>query len=83
MPYVKKTVTAGNYVFTEKHFAIRIGKKKIPRGPNIKKTSEQQQRINEYKKRRRLLWIFCTKSNSKLCYLQPTKNLNYTKNFLI
>lgn len=60
MPYVKKTVTAGNYVFTEKHFAIRIGKKKIPRGPNIKKTSEQQQRINEYKKRRRLLWIFCT-----------------------
>lgn len=67
MPYVKKTVRAGNYIFTEKHFAMRIGKKKIPRGPNIKKTSEQQQRINEYKKRRRLLWIW---TKAEKCILQ-------------
>ncbi len=60
MPYIKKTITAGNYVFVEKHYAIRYGQKRLPRSPNIRHTSEQQKRINELKKRRRLLWIFCT-----------------------
>lgn len=59
MVYLKETVRAGQYIFTEKHYSLRYGKKNIPRGPNIGKTSEQQQRINEFKKRRKLLWIFC------------------------
>lgn len=59
MLYVKKTTRAGNYIFTEKHFSSRIGKKNIPRGPNINKCSEKQEKINEFNKRRRLLWIFC------------------------
>lgn len=59
MPYIKKTITAGNYLFIEKCFSIRIGKKNIPRGPSINKCSEKQKKINEFKKRRRLLWVFC------------------------
>lgn len=59
MPYIKKTITAGNYIFVEKHYAIRYGRKRLPRSSNIRHTSEQQKRINEFKKRRRLLWIFC------------------------
>lgn len=59
MPYVSRTVKAGPYIFTEKHFALRIGKKNIPRGPNINYTTEQQQRINDFNKKQNLIWLFC------------------------
>lgn len=57
--YIEKTITAGPYIFIEKHYALRFGKKNIPRGPNIKHTSEQQQRINAFKRNQNLVWTFC------------------------
>lgn len=59
MQYIKEIVRAGPYIFTSKKFSLRYGRKNIPRGPNINKCSDKQKEINEFKKRRRLLWLFC------------------------
>lgn len=59
MPYIKEKAKAGPYIFVSKKFSLRYGRKNIPRGPNINKTSELQKEINAFKKRRMLLWLFC------------------------
>lgn len=49
MPYVKKTIIAGNTIEVEKHFTSRYQKKGIARRKNQKPTKEQQLKINERK----------------------------------
>lgn len=76
MVYLKETVRAGPYIFTEKHYSLRYGKRNIPRGPKINKCSEKQKKINEFKKRRRLLWIFCANFKNGDKWLTLTYNKN-------
>ncbi len=60
MKYIQKIVYAGRHIFTEKCFSARYGKKNIPRGPNTKECTDQQKRINDLQKKKRLVWLLCT-----------------------
>ena len=59
MQYIQKTIYAGEHIFTEKCFSARYGKKNVPRGPNIKKCSDEQKRRNELQKKKRIIWLIC------------------------
>lgn len=47
MPYVKRTVIAGDTIEVTKYFSSRYGGKKSPRSLNEKETSEKQKKVNE------------------------------------
>lgn len=46
MPYIKATTVAGQTVMIEKYYSSRWGRKGIERSANLKKTSEEQERVN-------------------------------------
>lgn len=47
MPYIKATTVAGQTVMIEKYYSSRWGRKGIERSANLKKTSEEQERVNQ------------------------------------
>ena len=47
MPYIKATTVAGQTVMIEKYYSSRWGRKGIERSANLKKTSEEQELVNQ------------------------------------
>ena len=57
MPYVKRTVVAGDVIETKKEFTPRIHTKGTKRVKNFKDTDEAQMKVNERKAEERLRWL--------------------------
>ena len=57
MPYVKRTVVAGETIETKKEFTPRIHTKGAKRTKNFKDTDEAQMKVNERKAEERLRWL--------------------------
>lgn len=57
MPYIKKTVIAGDNIYIYKHFAIRYGKK-IARGRKCGTTPPKQKEVNRRIQADKKMWVF-------------------------
>lgn len=57
MPYVKRTVVAGEVIETKKMFTPRIHTQGAKRAKNLKNTEEAQAKVNERKTEEKLRWL--------------------------
>lgn len=65
MPYIRQMIRGGNVIFFKKYHTYRYKNKKTPRGANINKTSETQQKINARRAAEKRIAKACTNFTPK------------------